>query len=472
MTDRNPDSVAEAIVRPGEATILVVDDTPENIDVMRGVLRSEYKVKVAINGEQALKLCFSDSPPDLILLDVMMPGLSGYEVCERLKADPQTEAIPVIFVTAMDEVRDEVRGFGVGAVDYISKPITPEIVRARVGTHLKLRSAYRFIRDTFGRYLSKEIVDSLINSPQGLDLGGEKRDVTVLMSDLRGFTSIGERLPAETVVDMINIYLAAMTEIIQEYMGTIDEFIGDAILAIFGAPVQREDDALRAVLCAIEMQLAMAMVNKRYRELGYPEVKMGIGINSGPAIVGNIGSKKRTKYAVVGRVVNTASRIESYTVGGQILASEAVRNACHTELRIDDEIRVMPKGVNAEITLFEIGGVYGDEPLLLPEKKSEPLHDLAPPVSVQVSHLEGKFVRHSFGGEILGAGHSALKLMLEQEVSALGEIKVTLQSGAELYAKVLHIFSDNPYIVHALLTYASPEAELFIKELFEGGSNR
>ena len=463
MSGHSESGVTAPMREHEKATILVVDDTPENIDVLRGVLKSDYKVKVAINGEQALKLCFSDSPPDLILLDIMMPGMDGYEVCRRLKAEPSSEGIPVIFVTAMNETHDEVRGFEVGAVDYINKPITPAIVHARVQTHLKLRSAYRFIRDTFGRYLSEEIVDSLIDSPHGLTLGGEKREVTVLMSDLRGFTSIGERLPAEAVVDMINIYLGEMTEVIQKYMGTIDEFIGDAILAIFGAPIQREDDALRALRCAVEMQLTMERVNRRYVELGYPALQMGIGINTGAAIVGNIGSKKRSKYAVVGRVVNTTSRIESYTVGGQILISEETRDACTTDLRIDDQLKVTPKGISEEMTIFDIGGIYGDEPLLLPEKIDEPLTKLANPLVVQVCRLEGKFAREPFNGEILSLSRSMFEMQLEKEGTPLTSLKVEMPDGrSELYVKVMRSCSDNPRRVFVRVSYMPDEAEAFI----------
>jgi len=397
-----------------------------------------------------------------------MPGMDGYEVCRRLKADARTEGLPVIFVTAMNETHDEVLGFDVGAVDYISKPITPGIVHARVQTHLKLRSAYRFIRDTFGRYLSEEIVDNLIDSPQGLTLGGEKRKVTVLMSDLRGFTSIGERLPAETVVDMINIYLGEMTDVIQKYMGTIDEFIGDAILAIFGAPIQREDDTLRAVRCAIEMQLTMDVVNQRYHEAGYPAVKMGIGINTGSAIVGNIGSKKRSKYAVVGRVVNTTSRIEAYTVGGQILISEATRDACDALLRIDDELKVMPKGISHEMTIFDIGGVYGDDALLLPERKDEVLMPLDKPVEVQVSQIEGKFSRQTFAGKILRLNDSAFDLQTEIVCPPLSSLKIALPDASEFYVKAVRALPDDVHVVHVLVTYKPAEAEAFIAGVLRG----
>src|SRR5262249_45099867 len=161
---------------------------------------------------------------------------------------------------------------------------------------LELRN--RFIRATFGRYLSDEVVASLLESSEGLDLGGEKRTATLLMSDLRGFTPLSERLAPEQVLTITNRYLSAMVDVILRYQGTINEFVGDAILVIFGAPISREDDAQRAVACAIAMQQAMTSVNEQNRRAGLPEVEMGIGVHTGDVVVGNIGSHKRTKYGV------------------------------------------------------------------------------------------------------------------------------------------------------------------------------
>ena len=166
---------------------------------------------------------------------------------------------------------------------------------------------------------------SLLASPEKLQLGGEKRQVTILMSDLRGFTSVAERLAPEQVVTIINRYLGTMVDVILQYQGTINEFIGDAILVLFGAPICLEDHAQRAVACAMAMQLAMASVNAQNRDEGLPEVEMGIGMHTGEVVVGNIGSHKRTKYGVVGSPVNLTSRIESYTIGGQVLISETTR---------------------------------------------------------------------------------------------------------------------------------------------------
>jgi len=458
-----------------KATVLVVDDTPENIDVLRGLLKAHYKVKVAINGEQALKLCFSDSPPSLLLLDVMMPGMDGFEVCARLKADRQTEGIPVIFVTALNEACDELRGFEVGGVDFINKPVTPALVLSRVQTHLKLRAAYTFIRQTFGRYLSEEIVDTLIDSPQGLQLGGEKRTLSIMMADLRGFTSIAERLPAETVVKMINIFLGSMTDVIQQHQGTIDEFIGDAILAIFGAPVEREDNALRAVRCAIDMQLAMQNVNESFTQAGYPTVEMGIGINTGPVIVGNIGSKKRSKYGVVGRVVNTTSRIESYTLGGQILIAQSTKTACNNKLKIISETQVMPKGIAEPMTIYGVGGLL-DGSTALPDRQLQQMNSLATAIAINIMPLTDKHSSESFPGQITKLSQHMIEIESAYRGESLSDIRIILLNNdgstlsSNLYAKVLSNNRPDKSSFQAHITSLPPEAELMFHSALKQNS--
>lgn len=225
----------------------------------------------------------------------------------------------------------------------------------RLARGLELRN--QFIRTTFGRYLGDEFVAGLLEGGEGLKLDGQKRTVTVLMSDLRGFTSATEGLPPEAVVGMLNSYLAAMVDVIAKHQGTIDEFIGDAILVLFGAPVARDDDARRAVACAVEMQLAMASVNERFRREWLPEVEMGIAINTGPVVVGNIGSRKRAKYGVVGSHVNLAARIESFTVGGQILVSEHTLLAAGPAVHVGRQMDIQAKGFKEAVALYELKGI-------------------------------------------------------------------------------------------------------------------
>ncbi len=233
----------------------------------------------------------------------------------------------------------------------------------------ELRRAYDFMRDVFGRYLTEQVASEILKAPDQLRLGGEKRRVTVLMSDLRGFTGLSERLHPEQVVDLLNRYLGRMVEVITRHDGTIDEFIGDAILVIFGAPLEQPDHARRAVACAVEMQLAMEAFNEENQRLGLPPQCMGVGINTGDVIVGNIGSNRRMKYGVVGSPVNLAARIESFTVAGQVLISESTLLAVGPILRVDGHLRVKVKGYDDPISIYEVGGIGADYGLYLPETR-------------------------------------------------------------------------------------------------------
>src|SRR2546422_4807051 len=210
----------------------------------------------------------------------------------------------------------------------------------------------QFIRATFGRYVSEEVVAQLLDAPEGLELGGAKRKVTILMSDVRGFTALAERLAPQEVMTFVNRYLEAMVDVILAYRGTIIEILGDGLLVLFGAPLSRDDDAERAVACALAMQLRLDATNAPNRRAGLPDVDMGIGIHTGEVVVGHIGSQQRTKYGVVGSAVNLTGRIESYTAGGQILISPTTYAETAALLTVSQQMTVTPKGVAAPITLY------------------------------------------------------------------------------------------------------------------------
>ncbi len=187
----------------------------------------------------------------------------------------------------------------------------------------------------------------------------------MLMADLRGFTSLSERLDPNEVVAILNRYFASMVKIIKKYGGTIDEYIGDAIFVLFGAPMWKEDDAQRATACAIEMELAMAAINEENARGALPEVEMGIGLHTGQVVAGNIGSPERTKYGVVGSHVNLTSRIQSCTSGGQILISETTRREVGGILRLGKQMEVRAKGFEQPIVLSEVLGIGGPHKLSL-----------------------------------------------------------------------------------------------------------
>lgn len=437
--------------------ILVVDDQNLNRMILSRVLQQEgHKCAMAENGQQALDMLRAEQF-DMVLLDIMMPGIDGYETCRQLKADPATREVAVIFLSALDETHDKVQGLDLGAVDYITKPFQIDEVMARVNTHLtihrlqqrlarmnkELDAANRFIRQIFGRYVTDEVVASVLDNPEGLQLGGEERKVTILMSDLRGFTPLAERLSPAQVVAFLNRYLETMVNVITAYHGTIDEILGDGIVVLFGAPMSREDDAHRAVACAVAMQLAMDEVNAQERREGLPDVEMGIGIHTGNVVVGNIGSQKRMKYGVVGSPVNLTSRIESYTTGNQILISATTRDEIGPLLRLDGEMQVDPKGIREAVTVYEVGGIGGSYNLFLSEKHTT-FTPLDPALDLRYTVLEDKHVsRIVFTGRLVKLSAEGGVIRSDNHVPVLSDIKIWLMASngveipGDLYGKVV-----------------------------------
>jgi adenylate cyclase len=318
----------------------------------------------------------------------------------------------------------------------------------------QLERRNRFIRKTFGRYTSDDIVEALLDMPDGLKLGGEKREVTLLMSDLRGFTSLAERLEATDVVALLNHYLSAMVEPIQRHGGTIDEIIGDAILVIFGAPLALEDAAQRAVICALEMQKAMGGVNEHNLERGWPEIEMGIAVHTGELVVGNIGSKKRSKYGVVGRHVNLTARIESFTVGGQVLVSPALMQANGDNLILGDEIEVHAKGMRKALKCRELLG-HEDHPELGLDEEEMGFTTLGEPIPIHYLLLTDKhFDEQMEPATLVGLSHRRAILETAGPLSRYANIMLRLSEEAdeeqEMYAKVIRAYDERSksYIIH------------------------
>ncbi|MGD8471602.1 MAG: adenylate/guanylate cyclase domain-containing protein [Desulfobacteraceae bacterium] len=290
----------------------------------------------------------------------------------------------------------------------------------------ELEKSLELLKTMFGRYLSTEVMVSLIENPSALELGGEKRRVTIMMTDLRGFTALSERLEPEQVVQMLNSYFEVMVEVVLEFQGTINEIIGDALLVIFGAPQKMPDRAQRAIACAIKMQNAMAKVNEQNRKQGLPELEMGIGLNETEVIVGNIGSSKRSKYTVVGSGVNMTSRIESYSVGGQVLISESVRYEAGDILRIDDRREVFPKGAETPLKIYEVGGISGSYNLVLDEGDPT-LVTLMRQIPLKYKVLEGKSIgKKELEGFVIRLSKKCAEIVLDGPVEILTNLKMNL----------------------------------------------
>jgi adenylate cyclase len=306
----------------------------------------------------------------------------------------------------------------------------------QLNNQLELRN--KLLNETFGRFLSDEIVRQLLDTPDGLMLGGKKRALTIMMSDLRGFTAMSEQMEPQALIAMLNHYLGLMTEAIQKYNGTIIEFIGDGIMAIFGAPVPSETHAADAVAAAISMQAAMSRVNQWNARRDYPRLEMGIGLNTGEVIIGNVGSRKRMKYGIVGSEVNLAGRIESYTIGGQILISPSVKAAIPYPLTVEREMTVLPKGVGKEIVLSHITGIGGPYNLSISSHQDIP-HPLDQVLPICFFLIQDKHTQDQvhFGGFIaLGRGTAILKT--EASLKVFDNLQIN--AGGKLLCKVL----DNP----------------------------
>lgn len=317
--------------------ILAVDDNKQNLTLLQTALSAAaYKVITAADGLTALKLIDS-AAPDLVLLDVMMPGMSGYDVCRNIRVNEATRLLPVVMLTALSDVADRIRGIEAGADDFLSKPFNREELLTRVKSLLRIKTLYddietknHLLRTLFGRYVSAELAAEIVANPgRHLKLGGEKREVTVLFGDLRGFTPLAEGLDPQDVVDILNVYLNHVINAVFELGGTLDKFRGDGFMVFFGAPIPREDDPLNAVRCALTIQEKL----QRVTFAKFPDLRlhMGVGINTGIVVAGNIGSERRTDYTVIGNEVNVAQRFEANAGPGQILITgntyDRVKNA-------------------------------------------------------------------------------------------------------------------------------------------------
>jgi len=333
----------------------------------------------------------------------------------------------------------------------------------------KLVDMTDLLKKMFGRYLSTEVMNSLIENPSALELGGQRRRVTIMMTDLRGFTALSERLEPEQVVQMLNAYFEIMVEVVLKYNGTINEIIGDALLVIFGAPQDIPDRSQRAIACAIEMQNAMAQVNEENRVQGLPELAMGIGINETDVIVGNIGSSKRSKYSVVGSGVNMTSRIESYTVGGQILISESVHQEAGEVLRIDTQREVRPKGSETPLRIYEVGGIAGQYNLVL-EWKDPILVTLARQIPLRYRVLEGKNVgKKGLEGSVVRLSEKTAIIVLEEPLESLTNLKMNIGevdeklSTRDFYGKVIERLKEVEHTHEVYFTSIPPEVDAYFQ---------
>ena len=334
-----------------DARILIVDDTLQNIQVLGTILREEgYQLNVAQNGVQALE-AVQKILPDLILLDIMMPEMDGFEACRHLKEDAKTRDIPIIFLTAKIETEDIVHGFSLGAVDYVTKPFNPTELLSRVQTHLQLKTAREKLADLadkLSHYLSPPVYASIFSGETDAQIASYRKPLTIFFSDIVGFTPQVETMEATDLTAWLNNYLNEMAAICNEHGGTLDKFMGDGIMGFFGDPQSAgtTEDALQCVRMAQAMQ-------ERAAEM---DIAVRIGVNSGECTVGNFGSDEQMDYTIIGPNVNVAARLEPNAEPGRILVSASTKELVGSSIRCMPHGAIRVKGIDREITTYWVEG--------------------------------------------------------------------------------------------------------------------
>jgi class 3 adenylate cyclase/CheY-like chemotaxis protein len=367
----------------GPAKILVVDDTPRNVKLLQDLLTVKgYEVVTAASGSEALAMVAAERP-DLVLLDVVMPEMSGYDVCRKIRAEPATEILPVVMVTALDPGQERVKGLEAGADDFLTKPINQAELLARVRSLLRIKTLYDTIQAQaaqladWNRTLERRVEEQVAQldrlsrlkrffSPQLAELivaGGaedplrtHRRDVTVVFLDLRGFTAFAETAEPEEVMGVLREYHAELGQLILAHEGTLERFAGDGMMIFFNDPVPVDNPAERAVRMALAMRERAAGLTAKWAKQGY-ELALGIGIAQGYATIGAIGFEGRWDYGAIGTVTNLAFRLCGEARPGQILVSRRVLAAVDGLVDAEPVGELALKGFLKPVPTFNVVGI-------------------------------------------------------------------------------------------------------------------
>ncbi len=363
--------------------ILVVDDNPQNMKLLADMLMVEgYAVVTAAAGLEALEKVEADRP-DLILLDVMMPGMNGYEVCRRIRENAAYGILPVVMVTALDPSEERINGLEAGADDFLTKPINDAELLARVRSLLRIKELYDTVEaqaaelkqwagtletrvaeqleqlDKVGRlkrFLSPALVEMIVDGGTDDPMQAHRREVTVVFVDLRGFTSFAETAEPEEVMGVLHDYHAKMGGLIMEYEGTIEQFAGDGIMVIFNDPVPAPDHTERAVRMSAAMRRRIEELKLAWQKRGY-DLDCGIGIARGYATIGAVGFEGRWDYATIGTVANLAARLCTEAKGGQILMSHKALGAVEDLVETEPLNPLALKGFSNPVTAYNVVAV-------------------------------------------------------------------------------------------------------------------
>lgn len=334
--------------------LLVVDDNKVNRLLLgRGLEQQGHAIAFAENGRQALDMLHAQ-PFDLVILDVLMPELDGYQVLEQIVSDQRLRNIPVIMASSSDELDMVARCIQLGAEDYLHKPVNPILLKARISASLEKKRLRDQQRELIRKFATEDVADDLEKS--GFSLGGKYVEATAMFSDIRSFTSISEsQSPADTI-ELLNTYYALMFDAINGHGGTVNQMVGDGLMALFGAPAPHPDRCEQSVRAALEMVELVELFNQDQAAQGKVPIRIGVGIASGQVIAGYTGTQHRATYTCVGDTVNLAARLEAHTkvVGQPILIDENTQSGLSGDLQVVDQGPLQVKGKTQSVRIFSV----------------------------------------------------------------------------------------------------------------------
>jgi adenylate cyclase len=334
-------------------SILVVDDTPQNVKLLADLLTAKgYDVSTAVNGEQALERVAA-KPPDLVLLDIMMPGISGYDVCRKLRANPATALLPVVLVTSLDPNQERVKGIEAGADDFLAKPINQPELFARVRSLLRIKGLQDERLNRLKSFFSPQLAEAIAAGKGEELLKTHRREITVEFFDLRGFTAFTESTEPEEVMELLRAYHAALGRLVLEQQGTLERFAGDAVMVFFNDPLPVERPAEHAVRTALAMMEAFIPIAAHWAKRGY-DLALGVGIAQGYATLGAIGFEGRWDYAAIGNVTNLSARLCAEAKGGQVLLDRKSMAALEGAFEFDSVGPLTLKGFSQPVPAFAL----------------------------------------------------------------------------------------------------------------------
>jgi class 3 adenylate cyclase len=336
------------------ARILVVDDTPANVKLLSDLLAAKgYEVSAAANGEQALE-AIARQAPDLVLLDIMMPGISGYDVCRRIRENPATALLPVVLCTSLDPNQERVKGIEAGADDFLSKPVNQPELFARVKSLLRVKRLQDERLARLKSFFSPQLAEAIAAGRGDEVLKTHRREITVEFFDMRGFTAFTDSAEPEEVMELLRAFHGALGRLVLEHQGTLERFAGDAVMVFFNDPVPIERPAEHAVRTALAAQEAFAPIAARWAKASGFELGLGVGIAQGYATLGAIGFEGRWDYAAIGNVTNLAARLCAEAKAGQILADRKTMAALEGAFEFEPVGPLALKGFDRPVPAFAL----------------------------------------------------------------------------------------------------------------------